>query len=148
MVDDPQTAETETGTVRWYTDSARTTIAESISVGTYYLTETKAPVGYAVSEEVWTIVFAEEASPVVYKGKIEGEIPSDAEPIAIHPKEEVDDSGVRHVITEFYFVDEVLYELPSTGGPSMYWYMFSGMLLMMAGTLILYNKKRKEVLGG
>lgn len=148
VVDDPKTAETETGTVRWYTDSAMTTIAESISVGTYYLAETKAPVGYAVSEEVWTIVFAEEASPVVYKGKIEGEIPADAELIDNHLKEEVDDSGVRHVITEFYFMNEVLYELPSTGGPGIYWCMLSGMLLMMAGALMVYNKKCKEVLGG
>lgn len=39
-----------------------------------------------------------------------------------------------------------LYELPSTGGPGIYWYMFSGMLLMLAAALITYRNKRKEVL--
>ena len=40
-----------------------------------------------------------------------------------------------------------VYKLPSTGGQGIYLYMFSGMLLMAAGSLITYRKKRKEVLG-
>ena len=49
-----------------------------------------------------------------------------------------------------YYIEipnEIMYELPSTGGSGIYWYMFSGMLLMAAGSLITYRKKRKEVLG-
>lgn len=40
-----------------------------------------------------------------------------------------------------------LYELPSAGGSGIYWYMFSGVLLMLAAALITYRNKRKEVLG-
>ena len=40
------------------------------------------------------------------------------------------------------------YELPSTGGIGIYWYMFGGMLLMLAAALITYRNKCKEVLRG
>lgn len=42
--------------------------------------------------------------------------------------------------------NNVLYELPSAGGPGIYWYTIGGMLLMIAGTLVLYKNKRREVL--
>ena len=41
----------------------------------------------------------------------------------------------------YYFEDDVLYELPSTGGAGIYWYTISGTLLMIAGMLVLYKKK-------
>ena len=50
------------------------------------------------------------------------------------------------LVFEYAFLDEVLYELPSTGGFGIYWYMFSGILLMLAAALITYRNKRKEVL--
>lgn len=42
--------------------------------------------------------------------------------------------------------NKVLYDLPSSGGIGIYWYMIGGMLLMIAAALILYINKRKEVL--
>lgn len=42
----------------------------------------------------------------------------------------------------------VLYDLPSTGGRGIFWYLISGTLLMMAGALILYRNKHGEVLRG
>ena len=41
-----------------------------------------------------------------------------------------------------------LYELPNAGGSGIYWYSIGGILLMLAGALILYRNKCKEVLGG
>lgn len=47
---------------------------------------------------------------------------------------------------EFWIHLEEPYELPSTGGTGIYWYMISGMVLMMGVPLILYKKRCKEVL--
>ena len=42
--------------------------------------------------------------------------------------------------------NEVIYELPSTGGSGIYWYSICGMLLMMAAAWIIYKNKCREVL--
>lgn len=42
--------------------------------------------------------------------------------------------------------NNILYELPSSGGPGIYWYLFGGVLLMMAASLMVYKNKRREVL--
>ena len=42
--------------------------------------------------------------------------------------------------------NQVVYELPSTGGSGIYRYTIGGALLMMAAALILYRNKSKEVL--
>ena len=42
---------------------------------------------------------------------------------------------------EYTFNNDVVYELPSTGGTGIFGYMISGTLLMMAGILILYKRK-------
>lgn len=44
--------------------------------------------------------------------------------------------------------NEVVYSLPSTGGSGIYWYIFSGVLLMAAAMLIIYKNKCKEVIKG
>ena len=53
---------------------------------------------------------------------------------------EIDENGGLKV------TNHPLYALPSTGGSGIYWYMFSGLLLMMAASLITYRKKCKGVL--
>ena len=40
--------------------------------------------------------------------------------------------------------NNILYDLPSAGGSGIYWYTFSGALLMMGAALIVYRKKRKR----
>ena len=42
--------------------------------------------------------------------------------------------------------NEVIYELPSTGGSGIYWYSICGMLLMMAADRTIYKNKCREVL--
>ena len=42
--------------------------------------------------------------------------------------------------------NDLLYELPHTGGTGIYLYMIGGMLLMFAAVWILYKNKCKEVL--
>ena len=53
---------------------------------------------------------------------------------------------IKDGILTFYYANEALYSLPSSGGAGIYWYLFSGMLLMMAAVLIVYKQKRGEVL--
>ena len=44
--------------------------------------------------------------------------------------------------------NDVLYSLPSTGGLGIYWYMISGVLLMLAAAMIYIRNRRREVLNG
>lgn len=40
--------------------------------------------------------------------------------------------------------NNILYDLPEAGGSGIYWYTFSGALLMMGAALIVYREKRKR----
>ena len=40
--------------------------------------------------------------------------------------------------------NNILYDLPSAGGPGIYWYTLSGTLLMAGAALIVYREKRKR----
>lgn len=40
--------------------------------------------------------------------------------------------------------NNILYDLPSAGGPGIYWYTLSGTLLMAGAALIVYKEKRKR----
>ena len=42
--------------------------------------------------------------------------------------------------------NDMLYDLPKTGGIGIFWYTIGGMLLMMAAALVLYKRKCREVL--
>ena len=50
-------------------------------------------------------------------------------------------------VLTLYYDDEILYELPSSGGPGIYQYMLGGALLLMTGALMVYNERKKEVSG-
>lgn len=52
-------------------------------------------------------------------------------------------TNTTYVIT---VANDLLYELPHTGGTGIFWYTIGGMLLMMAAALILYKRKCREVL--
>ena len=130
------------GVVEWFThnpndeefNEGSDKLQEEIAKGTYTFGELTAPTGYVKSEETWTIEFA---AP--------GEISS------IISSENSDENMVDKVITGeqqaiFYFDNSLAYDLPSTGGPGIYWYMLGGVLLMMAGSLLVYKKRRGEVL--
>ena len=49
-------------------------------------------------------------------------------------------------ILVFQYENTALYDLPEAGGSGIYWYMLGGVLLMMAGSLLVYKKRRGEVL--
>lgn len=119
------------GLVKWYEDDKHTKEITLIGVnGTFTLSETKAPAGHQKSKETWTIE--------LNYGNVENITSSEG--YIVEPDEI---EGTYH----FYYADQPLYSLPSAGGNGIYWYMVSGVLLMtVAGMLILYKNKRKEVL--
>lgn len=100
--------------------------------GTYTFKETKAPVGYAVNPETWTIKISSTNGYLKSITKADGtEITGTETDSLVH----------------YYFEDEAVYALPSAGGTGIYLYMIGGMLLMFAAVWILYKNKCKEVLG-
>ena len=119
-----------TGKIHWYSDTERKKeISEDkISAGTYTLKETKAPKGYVLSTTTWKITLGQNGS------WLRSEEP-DADQI----------TTADHTVT-CYFENEVLYDLPSAGGSGVFTIMMSGILLMIAGVLILFKMRDKGVL--
>lgn len=91
--------------------------------GSYTLTETAAPTGYMLGK------------PVTFEMK-------DGVPVNMNNENAV----IKDGILTFYYANEALYSLPSSGGSGIYWYILGGMLLMMAAVLMVYKQKRGEVL--
>ena len=111
----------ENGIVKWTKDNAEFTGV--FPNGNYTLTETAAPTGYALGD------------PVNFEMK-------DGVPEKMNGENAV----IKDGILTFYYANEILYTLPSTGGPGIHWYIIGGMLLMMAAVLMVYKQKRGEVL--
>lgn len=95
--------------------------------GSYLITEEKAPGGYSRNETGWTVEFV---NGIVYVEK-----PTD-----------IQESGDIETGIVFYIGNTALYALPDAGGSGIYWYMFSGILLMAGAALITYKKRCREVL--
>ena len=125
------------GYVQWYSDLDCTVPVKKAEIksGQYTLREIESPLGYTVSSETWTVIFDKDGSVPTITGCIDQ--PS---------KTQETINGVRTEITTYYFDDEILYSLPEAGGTGIYWYMLGGVLLMMAGSLLVYKKRRGEVL--
>lgn len=105
--------------------------AKDIEPGTYILTETKAPAGYFLTTKEWTVVI-DQTSISIKDGDKELSVASTNE-----------DGTVSYTIT---IANDAVYELPSTGGFGIYWYMIAGTVMMMAATAITYKNRREEVL--
>ena len=73
--------------------------------GTYTLSESKAPAGYALSTESWNIEVIDGVMKL--------------------PQSEIDTDKVVGKVYTAYFENTPLYELPSTGSMGIYWYMFA-----------------------
>lgn len=99
-----------------------------IDYGKYTLTEVKAPQGYTVLKDPVQVTVNENGITVNENEKVS------------YNKSESDDV---YVIT---VTNDMLYELPETGGIGIFWYTIGGMLLMMAAALVLYKRKCREVL--
>lgn len=98
-----------------------------IAYGTYTLTEAKAPSGYTKLANPITVTVNDEGITVSENTNVK-----------------VKTTNNTYVIT---VANDLLYELPHTGGTGIYLYMIGGMLLMFAAIWILYKNKCKEVLG-
>ena len=103
-----------------------------INAGTYTLTEIKAPSGYIKLADSITITVGSNGDNKVTVSGPEGKVTCAK-----------DDHNV-YVIT---VQNEVIYELPSTGGLGIYWYMVGGILLMLAAALMYIKKWSKGVPG-
>ena len=123
------------GEIRWYRDrECKDELSiGALVVGTYILKEIEAAPGYSLSDETWTV----EILPG-YGVSIPGQTPKEETITVAGSAEERTD----YVYT---FYNTPLYELPEAGGSGIYWYLISGMLFMMAGALILYRNKCREV---
>ena len=97
-----------------------------IAYGTYKLTEVKAPSGYTKLANPITVTVNDEGITVSGNTNVKVKI-----------------TNTTYVIT---VANDLLYELPHTGGTGIYLYMIGGMLLMFAAVWILYKNKCKEVL--
>lgn len=122
------------GKVNWYRDENWTESIPKLPTGTYTLTETKAPEGYALSSEKWTVN--------IIDGKLV-DIQSSGQGV-IDSEIKTQENGSK--ITLFYYKNDTVYVLPDAGGRGIYWYMFSGILLMAGAALITYKKGCREVL--
>ena len=123
----------ENGVVQWKDGDKVLNSSQDIEPGTYTLTETKAPAGYSLTTDTWTVeIYAKRAKPVI---------------TCVTTNEKVQ---LEQDLTTGYFKmkvkNEVLYSLPSAGGSGIFWYTIGGILLMMAAALILYKNKCREVL--
>lgn len=130
----------EKGYVQWYqadNQGNATDEKKTPEQGTYILAERKAPLGYTLSEETWTI-------EINANGSLKSVRSSDGEQIqTITTSETVD--GAEVTVVHYLFKNTALYDLPSAGSSGIFGYTMGGTLLLMAGALILYKMKRKEV---
>lgn len=120
----------ETGVVIWEKDGKEIECNE-LPAGTYILEETKAPQGYSLSREKWTIVLTKH-------GKLKTITSSTDKDIV---KFEQQDGKIS-----YYYDNTPIYDLPSTGHTGIFNILMSGILLMFAGILIIYKMKGKGVL--
>ena len=108
----------------------------SLDSGYYKLVETEAPTGFQLLDE--NIYFKIESGVVSL-------ITENGEEISDNKAEmwELKEGETTFILK---ILNRALYELPSTGGPGIYLYMLGGVALMIAGTLLVYKKRKEEVL--
>ena len=123
--DEQLTTEFESGQT-YISDTNGLVFDKKLPTGKYYLREIKAPEGYSCLENTVEIQVTE--TGVTASGSEKVTYSNDGKVCTITVK------------------NDMLYELPSAGGSGIFWYMISGVLLMMACALILYKNIREEVL--
>lgn len=129
-----------TGYVNWYTsytdETTNVPLTGKMNPGTYTLTETKAPAGYARSNEIWTV-------EIKRNGSLKMITSSSGKTLSTLTQTSADG---KKTITLYQFKNTPVYDLPSAGGNGIYLYMIGGVLLMFAAAWILYKNKCREVL--
>ncbi len=102
--------------------------------GYYKLVETTAPGGYVLLED--SIYFKVEDQKVVL-------IDENGNNLSNNKADMWEVDGIGLVIK---IKNEALYDLPSAGGSGIFLYMIGGTLLLIAGSLMIYINRRREVL--
>ena len=126
---------------------------KGIGVGTYYLKEVIAPKGYSLSTEVIKINVTQDMQ-LMGKYRLSFETNGDSKDYLSKPIEfDVTNynwispySDTTYILKgiETSVFDTVAYTLPETGGRGIYVYTIGGILLMIAGALLLYKNKYKK----
>ena len=123
----------DAGIVEWYQKYQNNDVSDEITgnlqPGTYTLKEIKAPTGYVLSSNTYTL-------QITKTGALKAVKVNDTE---LTP--ELQD-GKYQILIE----NAVIYNLPNSGGSGIYWFSICGMLLMMAAAWIIYKNKCREVL--
>ena len=110
----------------YISDESGLVLEGDITCGTYILTEVKAPSGYTKLADPITVTVNDDGITVSENTNVK-----------------IEKQNNTYIIT---VANNLLYELPHTGGPGIFLYMIGGMLLMGAAAWILYKNKRREVL--
>ena len=100
--------------------------------GNYRLEETKAPIGYQKSDVI--------LDNRIRKFQIESIMDGKGQTISQTPFLTREAENAMYINMKMRF----LYDLPSAGGPGIYWITLSGTLLMAGAALIVYRQKRKQ----
>lgn len=110
----------------YISDESGLVLEGDITCGTYILTEVKAPSGYTKLADPITVTVNDDDITVSENTNVK-----------------IEKQNNTYIIT---VANNLLYELPHTGGTGIFLYMIGGMLLMGAAAWILYKNKRREVL--
>ena len=121
------------GIVKWYQNYQNNDVSGEITgelpTGTYTLKEIKAPTGYTLSSNTYTLQITKTGALKTIQLNGENVAPALQD-------------GKYQILIE----NTPLYDLPSAGGNGIYLYMIGGILLMFAAAWILYKNKCREVL--
>lgn len=123
----------DAGIVEWYQKYQNNEVSDPVDIipeGTYTLKEIKAPTGYALSSNTYTL-------QITKTGALKAVNVNGTE---MTP--ELQKNGEYHILIE----NAVIYNLPNSGGSGIYWFSICGMLLMMAAAWLIYKNKCREVL--
>ncbi|SFN86343.1 LPXTG-motif cell wall anchor domain-containing protein/fibro-slime domain-containing protein [Pseudobutyrivibrio sp. UC1225] len=130
------------GVVLWYksvSDRDNNNNPIEVSVGSYTLSETKAPGGYSKSEDVWQITIDREQGVQAYI-KTQGDLKEKT----VVEEQTLSNGGVLKTV-KLSFENEVAYTLPATGGSGIHLYTIGGVLLLLLASLLLYKDKKKYI---
>ena len=123
----------DAGIVKWYQNYQNNDVSDEIignlPTGTYTLKEIKAPTGYTLSSNTYTL-------QITKTGALKA---VDVNGTELTPTLQ---DGKYQILIE----NAVIYNLPNSGGSGIYWFSICGMLLMMAAAWIIYKNKCREVL--
>ena len=126
-------AGSDKGIVKWYqnyqNNDVSNEITGNIQTGTYILKEIKAPTGYTLSSNTYTLQITKTGALKTVQLNGENVTPALQD-------------GKYQILIE----NAVIYNLPNSGGSGIYWFSICGMLLMMAAAWIIYKNKCREVL--